>query len=223
VTAQIRTLLFDIGNVLINIEPRRGYHWLNGLFTDTEKQILSPDAIATVIGTQRKEIWHKAGTGDISAEGIGSLFLQAIAAQNVSYQGDVKTLRKALSDEFEPLPERIALLNRLIDDGRYQVALVSDTNEWHMSHIEETIPQIFSNLSPERRFYSHAVKYRKENGPDIYRHVMQALDASPETSLMIDDRDQNKKGADVLGLNFLHVQKDENLEKRLRDEWGIRI
>jgi len=213
---EITTLLFDIGDVLIDIHWDKGFSKMLGHMKDEDGRDLTLEEISNKL--------HPASGGHGNAFdnfGVGKTnrveFLQT-CAERTGYKGDHTLLGLALTTIFEPLNERVALLNRLIADGKYNVALVSDTNEMHITYIEDYIPSIFQNIPVEKRFYSFNFGLQKRFGKSIYEYVLDKLSIEPQNALMIDDRKENKIGADEIGLNFLLIQKEENLELALRSE-----
>ena len=84
-----------------------------------------------------------------------------------------------------------------------------------MDYIEKTIPDIFKQIAPARRYYSYNIGFKKMLGKEIYEHVLNDMNIQPQNALMIDDRIYNKNGADATGLNFLLIQKDEDLAAAL--------
>ena len=208
----ITTLLFDVGDVLIDIDWQRGFKRMIGYMKDDTGRDLSLEEISDRLHpSPYGSVFDDFGMSKTTREE----FLK-LCVERTGYTGNVKLLEEALTYIFEPLSHRIALLNRLIEKG-HQVALVSDTNEMHMTHIEEYIPSIFANIPVERRFYSYNLGLKKKLGKEIYESVLNSLGVKPENALMIDDRIDNKKGADAIGLNFLLIQKDEDLEAALRN------
>jgi FMN phosphatase YigB (HAD superfamily) len=199
----IKALLFDVGDVLIDIDWQRGHCKMLGHMKAADGTLLTLEEIAERMDPgPHGSVWDDFGAGTIDETD----FLDAVS-QKTGFGGDRKILRTALTELFEPLTHRIALLNDLI--GRQlAVVLVSDTNSMHVDHI-------FENIPVERRFYSHRIGHQKKNGKDIYEHVLRSLNVAPQNALMIDDRIKNKVGADEIGLNFLLIQKNEDLKAAL--------
>ena len=207
----IKTLLFDIGDVLIDIDWQRGYKKMLGHMVDDNNQPLTLEAITEKLNPgPYGSIWDSFGMGRMTQE----TFIAEVIAQT-GYASDTALLQVALTDLFGPLDHRIQLLNDLVLNSDMTIALVSDTNVMHMNHIEQTIPAIFENIPVERRFYSYRTGLKKKNGSDFYQHVLNNLNVAPQNAIMIDDRLQNKPGADAIGLHFLHIEKDGDLKQAL--------
>ena len=207
----IKTLVFDVGDVLIDIDWQRGYNKMLGhMKHDDGREMTLEEVTEKLHPGPYGSVWDDFGMNKITR----AEFLELVS-QRTAYKGDHAILASALTEIFGPLTHRIALLNKLIADG-YNVALLSDTNEMHMTHIENTIPNIFKNIVPARRYYSYNIGLKKKLGKEIYEYVLNDMGVKPENALMIDDRIDNKKGADAIGLPFLLIQKDEDLAAALQ-------
>lgn len=219
----IKTILFDIGDVLIDIDWLRGYRLIEGMVTDINgSQVPITEMKSIFFGEYQLPLINRFGVGSIAEDDFMTELLQNQKDQGIVYTGDRHLMGRAFNEAFEPLSHRIAVLNRLLTETDYQIALVSDTNIMHMTHIENYIPDIFKNIPIERRFYSHTVGHEKKNGAAIYQKVLQSLGAEPASTLMIDDRIKNQVGALELGMNFMLLPKTDDLEERLK-EYGITL
>jgi FMN phosphatase YigB (HAD superfamily) len=211
---KITTLLFDIGDVLIDIDWQRGYKKMLGHMKHEDGRDLSLEEITEQLHPgPYGSIWDEFGKGVLTQDD----FLEEVC-NRTGYDGDRALLATALTEIFGPLPHRIELLNKIISQGKDRVALISDTNKMHMDYIEETIPTIFANIARPQRYYSYNLGLKKKLGKEIYEYVLKDMGITPQEALMIDDREQNKAGADAIDLNFLLVRKEEDLAALLCDE-----
>lgn len=207
----IHTLLFDIGDVLLEIDWTRRSHILFGKVFDENGVPLNLEQLNSIVSSGvLRHLADRLGRGELSTTD----FLEQ-AMHLTRYNGDIAFFRNALSDVFVPLATRIDFFNRLSQRDDCVLAFVSDTNALHVEHIEHSFPELFMHIPDERRFYSHRIGAQKKNGPAIYQHVVTALNVPPENVVMIDDRLQNKPGCDALGIEFLHVLKEDDLEEKL--------
>lgn len=212
----IKNIIFDIGDVLVSIDWLRGHDLLQGEMTDSDGQELTgPLLHKKIFSPLQVKNWDNYGDGRIGDVEFIKTLRSNLSHDGVTYQGDDELLLRVVSEVFEPIPERIALLNRLIATGRYQVALLSDTNPLHADYIEKTAAAIFTHIPAERRFYSHDLGYQKKNGPEIFQKMLRALDAVPNETLMIDDRIKNQTGAEATGINFMLLNRNDDLVVRL--------
>ncbi|HEY1097017.1 MAG TPA: HAD family hydrolase [Alphaproteobacteria bacterium] len=221
-TAIIKNILFDIGEVLVNINWPLGHAFMQGLATDeTGQALMGPSLHEKIFSEKQRAHWNRYGVGEITTVEFMELFHQTLPQDSVIYSGDRETLAKAVSHTFEPLPERIQTLNELIAGGQYNVALLSDNNELHATYIENNMPDIFTHIPEERRFYSYRLGSQKKSGPKAYQKALDLWGVNAEETLMIDDRIQNKDGAERLGIHFMLLAKTDDLKARLKNEYGI--
>jgi len=128
----------------------------------------------------------------------------------VEFKGTKKELRQAFSEIFTPLADHIALAAML--RPHYPLAIISNTNEAHISHAESTYT-FFSLFSA--RIYSHEVKAMKPE-PAIYRAALTALGGiDPLEALFIDDIEANILGAVKLGWQTIHLRPGVDLREAL--------
>lgn len=208
----IQALLFDLGNVLIDIDWMRGSRKLAGKTFDADgKPHAAEDIFKIIDPNNHAAVWDEFGIGKFQ-----TLEFLTMMADKMKFNESHDDIKIALNEIFEPLPERVRLFNDYLSRPDLKTAMVSDTNEMHIGYIENYIPSIFENLSCEKRFYSYSVGHMKKFGHEFYQYVLDAIGVKPENALMIDDSIKNKDGADKIGLNFLHIQKDEDLKAALK-------
>jgi glucose-1-phosphatase len=92
---------------------------------------------------------------------------------------------------------------------RFQVYLLSNTNDIHLSYInEQMLPSITgtNSLDPyfHRTYYSHHMKMRKPDA-EIFEQVLNDNNLQPHQTLFLDDNADNIAGAKRLGIQTLHV------------------
>ena len=100
----------------------------------------------------------------------------------------------------------------------YNLALVSNTNHTHISHIKKQSGLFLWNQFIEKfdaHFFSYEIGQRK---PDFeyFDHVLAAMDTLPENVLFIDDSPQNIEAASNLGIHTWQFDVNKgNLEAEL--------
>lgn len=112
-------------------------------------------------------------------------------------------------------PEKLHFISQL--KGKYQVCLLSNTNEIHLEYIKEK--NLSSGLSSgvekyfDKVYYSCRLGMRKPE-KEIFEFVMNRHDVKPREILFIDDTQMHIDGAMQCGWNTLKVERNENwLEK----------
>ena len=194
---KISAVCFDIGKVLLNFD------WKLMLDRVAKKSPLPPEKIAQLFKDDPQVIVYEEG-------GISSAKFFAHLKKIILYKGSAKELRSAFTEIFTPLPEHIALAGLLAP--HYPLAIISNTNEAHIIHAEETYS--FFSLFPVR-IYSHEVKAMKPN-PKIYKKALAALGGiDPLEILFIDDLEANILTAVKLGWQTIHLRPGVDLREAL--------
>ena len=213
----IDLIIFDLGNVLIRFNEEAGLRRLEGHFLDDKGQPLTAKEIGEKLFAPRENgesFGFNYRTGKQSHE--------AFLAELQTRIGDMpmEMVLDATTNIFSPLYERWQLFHSLIAQG-YEVALLSDTCPKDIAQITTSMPELLAPLPESHLFYSYDLGTLKKPGPDSYQHIIKTLGADPKRTLMIDDLLSNKPGADLAGINFVHVQPDEDLQKILAEQWDI--
>ncbi|MEN3040406.1 MAG: HAD family phosphatase [Bacteroidia bacterium] len=177
----IRNLLLDLGGVLYGVDYERTALALG----------LAREALPTLLEDPVLAEYEK---GMISTDGFLTHWQkrfpafsreQLIAAWNAMLLGI--------------LPESETVLSTL--SQTFQIALLSNTNELHLSRVEPEIQpwaKYFTGM-----FYSNRIQYRKPE-PESYIYVLSQLGWKAEETLFIDDNLTNVQGAQRVGLHAYH-------------------
>ena len=200
---QIKTVLFDMGNVLLNYDARKAAWrfsrgckvpflkiWIH-FFTSPVEKAYTRGEISTY------EFYRHA---------------KAALKFPVSYP----VFRHYWNDIFTENRGMDRLLVRL--KKNYPLYLISNTNQMHFQHIRKKF-KILRHF--KRMFPSHVVGHRK---PDlaIYRHVLKSICYRPEETVFIDDAPRFVEGARKAGMNAVRFRNPEGLVRDLR-RLGVRI
>lgn len=102
---------------------------------------------------------------------------------------------------------KLKLLQQL--KAKYQVLLLSNTNNIHLHYINTTmLPGITGETSLDiyfhKAYYSHRMLKRKPDA-DIFEQVLDENGLVPEQTLFLDDNALNIQGARAVGIQTLHV------------------
>ena len=197
----IRNIVFDLGNVIINIDPDLT------LQKTREFGVTNFDEMYTIM--RQSDLFDRLDTGKISLPE----FRDAIRAYTKIHLTD-QQIDDAWCAMLLDFPEENAELLRKLRAKGYKLYLLSNTNEMHIAHYTEYLKQRFGcDLLSElfdRTFYSHEIGYRKPNR-EAYEYVLKAEGLKPAETLFIDDLEHNVIGARKTGIQAYHHPKGNRL------------
>jgi putative hydrolase of the HAD superfamily len=188
--SKIKNLIFDLGNVIIDLDMERTFaqlrHYLGTDYEAALKRLFDKDVfIEYEIGqSSETEFLHQ---------------LRAVADMPVG----IGQLRDAWNAMLLGIPlERLEMLERL--KQKYQVFLLSNTNNSHLYYVHGYLKTIYGIENFEDRFfhrpyYSHLIGMRK---PDraIYDFVLKDAQLKPSETMFFDDMLVNIKAAQSVGI-----------------------
>lgn len=206
---KFKTLLFDIGNVIIDIDY---------LVTIAEFQKLSNVDFSEVVSySSQNKIFDLYETGKISSADFLNELKQFLKPE-VRNEEIIRAWNSILIDYPE---SKIELLKNL--KNRYRVIALSNINEIHVNAIDEAARQKL-NANKFADFFHHAY-YSNEIGlrkPDkeIYEFVLAEQNLKPEETFFVDDKIENVESAKACGIQA-HQLKDRNQLSELLTTVGV--
>jgi putative hydrolase of the HAD superfamily len=206
----VNTLLFDLGNVIINLNDE--HHWWKEVFSGIFRQ-------GTIVSLYQEGFFQEYESGRLSNED----FLNTLSTY----------LEKGYTTD-DIIHRWIALLGDIPEHrfrslmqytGQYRVMLLSNTNHIHLNFIQqETESRYGRNLFNEifeKQYYSHHLNAVKPE-ERIYRLVLEDAGLKGEEVVFLDDKPENLKAAELLGIRTVHVPKGQEFDTLLRNEGWIR-
>ena len=195
----IKHIIFDLGNVILNIEYQKTINEFN--------KIGIKDASVFYSQSIQQEIFNLLETGKISE----LYFL--IEINKLCPKASHKQILSAWNALILDLPQkRISLINNL--KSSFSTYLLSNTNVIHINEIKKKIGvkkyNSFYNLF-NKVYYSHEIGLRKPN-PEAFNIILNENDLNVNEVLFIDDSIQHIKTAKKLGIKTYHLTKDESIE-----------
>ncbi len=192
----IKTVIFDLGGVLVRTEDRIPRQLLAEKFGMTYEEMDS-----LVYGSPSSK---EAGEGKISAEQHKETVLKTLGLPLDSF--------KSFGDEFWGGDRLDKKLVEFIEGlrGEYTTALLS--NAW------DDLRPLLVNLWKidgvfDHIFISAEVKLAKRD-PRIYQHVISELQQDPSEMIFVDDFIENVKAAKAEGLQAIHFRyRDQALNE----------
>ena len=202
--ADIKNIIFDFGNVLIDLDE-----------TATSKRFME-------IFTKKGALIVK-GSGILEQYEIGAIstetFLETLSHYLKNDTFDQSDILKAWNSILLEIPSyRFKLLTQLKE--KYNVFLLSNTNAAHLKWIYDYMLKEhgindWDTAYFHKTYYSHLMGKRKPNS-DIYRHVLVEEGLNPKETLFIDDKKENINAARRLGIEcVLHDEQVRPLKEVL--------
>ena len=194
----IKTIIFDLGAVLLNINYQLTIIEFAKLGVKNADSFYSKEV--------QTNLFNEIETGKISADS----FLKFL--QKETKNADKNEVRNAWNAMLLDLPkERIELLKKLKQD--FPIYLLSNTNSIHISKfkkkIGETKYQEFYNLF-DKVYYSHEIGFRKPN-KEAFQLILDENNLNADEVLFIDDSPQHIEGAKNLGIKTYHLKDGEEV------------
>ena len=194
----IRTIIFDLGNVIVPFDFKLGYTRIAELCGCPASEI--PLRIRATGLVQPFE------TGQISAE----QFVRAVSAAlglNATYAEFCELWTSVfLADTLIPEPLLAGLRER------YRLLLLSNTNPIHFSMIHSNYPLL-------GHFHDYVLSYEigaAKPEAKIYQEALRRAACRPEECFFIDDMPINVDAARQHGMEAVQFQSAEQLENELR-------
>ena len=198
---EIKNLIFDLGNVLMDIDIRKTLEAFRTLHIDGLQE--------ADIHPHQKDFFLQLELGTITPDEFIEAIRRAYPDARRIDEALIWKAWDALLLDFEP--RRFELLKRLAPD--YRIFLLSNTNLPHRrTFLEKFKRQIGADFESyfEKCYYSDALKMRKPD-PAIYRYVLDDAGIRAEETLFIDDNACNLPGAESVGLNTYRLTRDRHV------------
>ena len=192
--SKIKNIVFDLGNVIINIDFELTYQALAAL---TKKDVLEVKK-----ELDDTNLWNRYEEGLVSDEKFLEILYDAL-----ELTCSIEVLKEAWCAILMDIPQRRI---DLIDDLRkkYRVFILSNTNDIHIQVINGMIktqygrPDLRSLV--EKAYYSYEMKMRKPD-KEIYLTMLADAGMNARETLFLDDNEENIEGAKKQGIQTILV------------------
>ena len=194
---EIKTVIFDLGGVLIDWDPRYMY---KTVFETSE-------AMEHFLSTVCTSAWNEEQDGGRSI----SEATEVLSKEHPQYSAEIKAFYSRWTEMLGgPIPETVNLLKELKATGKYQ--LIALTN-WSA----ETWPIATERYQFLRWFEGILVSgQEKLKKPDanFYHLLLERYDVDINSAFFIDDNERNIKAAELLGIKSFQFGRDKIDELR---------
>jgi putative hydrolase of the HAD superfamily len=201
-----KTLIFDLGGVIINLNEKatiEAFRKLSSLSDAEFYQLYKPTSYSFTT-------LEDFETGKLSMPDFRNCMREILKIKATDDQID-----HAWNQILGDIPQiRIDLLKKLVQT--HQLILLSNTNEIHCNEFE----QIFSKQSGMKNFaalfhhvyYSFQMNDRKPN-LSIYRKLVENHQLNPAKTLFIDDNMKNAIASKKVGIHTIHLVPPMTIEQ----------
>lgn len=180
----IKTIIFDFGDVFINLDKEGALKLALEKFeiTELDEEFQSINALYE--------------QGLISTDEFLDFYADNFPRLN---KDELKSIWNFILRDF---PEhRLKFIKQLAKDNNHQLILLSNTNELHIDYIKKNVSfyEDFKNCF-DQFYLSHEINLRKPNA-DIFNFVLSENNLKAEECLFIDDTLENTQTAEQIGIN----------------------
>ncbi len=199
---KIKNLLFDLGNVIIDIDIDGAFNRLTSLLRED----------ADRVPIEKAFIDYECGR--ISTE----IFINTMLRQSERHYQAFDVI-DAWNSMLIAIPQyRLTMLEMLRPN--YNVYLLSNTNALHLEWVRRYVSKThkvadFEKTYFDQAFYSHEIGDRKPNA-SVFKYVIEEAFMTPEATLFMDDMEENIKAASKLGFHTFHVKPGEDVAEFLK-------
>ena len=200
----IKNIIFDLGGVLLNIDPKKTIEAFG--------QLGMPQLIGDKGLSYDHDIFYLMEQGQITPDefrnGVRKLLLRDFTDHQID---DAWT---AMLLDFPAI--RVELVKNLRKD--FNIYLFSNTNAIHVAKYQANFRNQHgfevSSLF-EKAFHSNEIGYRKPT-PESFQEIIRLSGIIPEESLFIDDSLQNVEAAIATGLKGFWLEPGQKVEEIFR-------
>lgn len=203
----IKNIVFDLGDVIINIDiPRtaQAFAALSGReYTDVIRLF------------KENELFSQFETGKLDASGFRNYVRELLSDASL----DDETLDAAWNSLLLDIPiERIELIRNL--SNNYRLFLLSNTSSIHVEEVNNILEQVAGverlDYLFEKLFLSYEMGIMKPHTA-IYQRVLEEAGINANETLFLDDNPDNVQAAAKLGIHTIYVQKPLTMVDYLKD------
>ena len=198
---EIRNIIFDLGGVLLNIDPQRTI--------DAFAKLGMPQLVSNSGLSYDHDIFFRMEQGQISPDEFRN-GIQKLLPKPVSNEAIDEAWTAMLLD----FPEiRVQLVKKMAKS--YRIFLFSNTNAIHVAKYHANFRKQHgfevSSLF-EKDFYSNEIGFRKPTA-ESFQEIIRLSGIDPKESLFIDDSKQNVDAAIASGLNGFWLEPGQKVEE----------
>ncbi len=204
----IKNIIFDLGDVIINIDVPRA----SQAFAELSQKPF--EEVQRLI--QHNDVFKKFETGQLFAPDFRN-YIREILSQPHWTDAQIDQAWNSLLLDIPS--QRIDKIQELAQKG-YRLFLLSNTSSIHIEEVNRILHRTtgIAQLGDlfEKLYLSFEMGVMKPHR-DIYHGVLQDARILPQESLFLDDNADNIRAASEVGIQTIHVQKPTSIIEYLKD------
>ena len=184
----IKNIIFDFGDIFINLDKPATYREMAKLGV-------------TKISDEMMAVYFQYEKGFISTDEFISFYHDKFGVEK---EGLVAAWNAILLDFPQ---KRLDFLKELAASKKYRLFLLSNTNDLHISWVQDSLGDAFYNEFKncfEQFYLSHEIHFRKPD-TDIYEFVLSENNLIADETLFVDDLKENTDSANKLGIHVWNL------------------
>ncbi|MGG7663237.1 HAD family hydrolase [Dyadobacter sp. BHUBP1] len=204
---KIRNIIFDLGDVILNIDVPIASKSFAELSGREQHEIL------TIF--KESEIFRQFETGLMDEPTFRNYVREILNFPDLSDEA-IDTAWNSLLLDLPP--ERVELLKKLAT--KYRLFLLSNTSSIHITQVNKILEASTGVEKLEDLFETVFLSYEMglmKPDPRIYQEVLNEAGLKAEETLFLDDNADNIRSASQLGIETIHVQKPVTILEYLKD------
>lgn len=195
----IRSILFDLGNVLVPFDIQRGYQQLSRASGLPEEEV--------AVRIRESGLYEVYESGQIETDSFLDEFTKVLG-----YRSSIDEFREVWNSIFFP---HTATSEELVVDlkSRYRLVLLSNTNDLHFHWLRERYP-ILNHFDAYTLSYQVGAMKPSER---IYAAAVENAQCKPEECFFTDDIERYVEAARSFGIDAEQFVGEEKLREHLRN------
>jgi len=194
------TIIFDLGNVLINWDPKLLY---NKIFDSEEKTNHFLENICTLTWNEEQDAGRSLAAGTA-----------ALIKEYPEHKKEIEAYYDRWVEMLNgPIEGTVGIFRKLKESGKYKFYALTN---WSAELFPVALREFDFLTWFDGIVVSGDEGIRKPH-PDFYRIVFDRYQVKPEDALFIDDNLRNVEAARKMGIRSIRFTSAEELEKELQD------
>ena len=196
---EIKAIIFDLGGVLIDWNPR--YVFNDNYFDSDEKRKYFFDKICTSDWNEEQD----AGRSIVEAT-------QLLVSRYPEWEDAIRDYYGRWTDMLKaPIPGTVEIFRKLKESGKYKLYALTN---WQAGLFDIALVRYNFLHWFDGRVVSGEEKTRKPF-PEFYKRLLDRYQLKPSDALFIDDNLRNVKAAEKLGIESIFFQSPQQLREEL--------